>query len=83
MVKEVKLLKKLYELTVGDVAKILKITATDPLKSRLYSLGLNKGEIIRVLAHTLVKNTYAIEVNSARIALRSEEAKMIIVDQDI
>jgi len=70
----------LNEMKIGDSGVIKKITATEPLKSRLFSLGIVKGEKIRLLKHTIAKNTYEIEVNKSKIALRNEEAKMIIVE---
>jgi Fe2+ transport system protein FeoA len=70
----------LDEMKIGEVGIIKKITATEPLKSRLFSLGIVKGEKIKLLKHTIAKNTYEIEVNKSKVALRSEEAKMIIVE---
>ncbi|MCH9814015.1 MAG: ferrous iron transport protein A [Epsilonproteobacteria bacterium] len=73
----------LHELSVGDEAKILKVIAVEPFRSRLFALGLNSGEQVTVLAHTLGKNTYEVKVNSTRIALRREEAEMIAVDREV
>ena len=70
----------LDEMKIGEIGVIKKITATEPLKSRLFSLGIVKGENVKLLKHTIAKNTYEIEVNKSKIALRSEEAKMIIVE---
>jgi Fe2+ transport system protein FeoA len=70
----------LDEMKIGEVGIIKKVTATEPLKSRLFSLGIVKGEKVKLLKHTLAKNTYEIEVNKSKVALRSEEAKMIIVE---
>jgi Fe2+ transport system protein FeoA len=68
------------EMKIGQIGVIKKITATEPLKSRLYSLGIVKGEKIKVLKHTIAKNTFEVEVNKSRIALREDEAKMILVE---
>ncbi len=68
------------QMKIGQKGIVVKITATEPLKSRLFSLGIAKGEKVVLLKHTLAKNTYEIEVNKSKIALRSEEAKMIIVE---
>ena len=72
---------KLNELKIGEVGIIKKITATEPLKSRLFSLGVVKGEKVKILKHTMAKNTYEVEVNKSKIALRNEEAKMILVEK--
>jgi ferrous iron transport protein A len=68
------------EMKIGQEGVIKKITATEPLKSRLYSLGIVKAEKIKVLKHTIAKNTFEVEVNKSRIALREDEAKMILVE---
>jgi len=68
------------EMKIGESGVIKKITATEPFKSRLFSLGIVKGENLRVLKHTIAKNTYEVEVNKSKIALRKDEAKMIIVE---
>lgn len=70
------------EMKIGQSGVIKKITATEPFKSRLFSLGIVKGEKLKLLKHTIAKNTYEIEVNRSKIALRDEEAKMIIVEVD-
>jgi len=77
--KKGKLTMGLDELLIGEEASILKITAVEPFKSRLFSLGLNSGERVKVLAYTLAKNTFEVEVNNAKIALRAEEAEMVSV----
>jgi len=77
--KKGKLTMGLDELLIGEEASILKITAVEPFKSRLFSLGLNSGERVKVLAYTLAKNTFEVEVNNAKIALRAEEAEMVLV----
>ncbi len=68
------------EMKIGQEGVIKKIIATEPLKSRLYSLGIVKGEKIKLLKHTIAKNTFEVEVNKSRIALREDEAKMILVE---
>ena len=68
------------EMKIGEVGIVKKITATEPLKSRLFSLGIVKGEKIRILKYTIAKNTFEVEVNKSKIALREDEAKMITVE---
>jgi len=70
------------EMKIGEVGVIKKITATEPLKSRLFSLGVVKNEKIKLLKYTMAKNTFEIEVNKSKIALREEEAKMILVEKE-
>lgn len=68
---------KLSELKVGEVGIIKKINAKEPLKSRLLSFGITRNQKIKILEHTLAKNTFEIEVNNTKIALREEEAEQI------
>jgi len=71
---------RLSELNIGDIGIIKKVHAKEPLKSRLLSMGITRGEKIKVLKHTLAKNTFEVEVNRVPIALREEEAKEIEVE---
>jgi len=70
---------KLNELKKGEVGIIKKINAKEPLKSRLLSFEIVKGQKIKMLEHTLAKNTFEIEVNNTKVALREEEAEQIEV----
>ncbi|QCT94078.1 ferrous iron transport protein A [Caminibacter mediatlanticus TB-2] len=70
---------RLNELKIGDIGVIQKIYAKEPLKSKLLSMGFARGEKVKVLKHTLAKNTFDIEVCNTNIALREEEAKEIEV----
>jgi len=70
---------RLNELNIGDEAVITKIHAKEPLKSKLLSMGFVKGEKVKVLKHTLAKNTFDIEVANTNVALREEETREIEV----
>lgn len=72
---------RLNELSIGDKAVIRKIYAKDPLKSKLLSMGITRGEKVKILKHTLAKNTFDIEVANTNIALREEEAAQIEVEK--
>ena len=72
---------RLNELSIGDKAVIRKIYAKDPLKSKLLSMGITRGEKVKILKHTLAKNTFDIEVSNTNIALREEEAAQIEVEK--
>jgi Fe2+ transport system protein FeoA len=72
---------RLNELSIGDEAVIKKIHAKEPLKSKLLSMGITRGEKVKVLKHTLAKNTFDIEVANTNIALREEEAAQIEVEK--
>ncbi|BAF71762.1 FeoA family protein [Sulfurovum sp. NBC37-1] len=70
---------KLTELTKGDKAEIVKIHADKPLKDRLNSFGVMRGEELTVKGCSLAKQTIEIEVGATLIALRKEEAEKIEV----
>ncbi|MCK4440866.1 MAG: ferrous iron transport protein A [Sulfurovaceae bacterium] len=68
------------DLNKNQKAKIKATTASEPIKSRLFAMGFVKGVEITLLQHTLAKNTYDVEVNQGKVALREEEAKTIEVE---
>ncbi|WP_309497340.1 FeoA family protein [Sulfurovum sp.] len=71
----------LTELTKGDKAEILKISADKALKDRLTSFGVMKGEELLIKGCSLAKQTIEIEVGSTLIALRKDEAEKIEVEK--
>ena len=72
---------KLTELTKGDSAEIVKIHAEKPLRDRLSSFGVMRGEMLTVKGCSLAKQTMEIEVGSTLIAVRADEAEKIEVKQ--
>lgn len=71
----------LTELTKGDRAEILKISADKALKDRLTSFGVMKGEELLIKGCSLAKQTIEIEVGSTLIALRKDEAEKIEIEK--
>ena len=74
-------LKRLNELNIGESGIIRKIYAKEPLKSKLLSMGFARGERVKVLKHTLAKNTFDVDINGVNVALRGEEASEIEVEK--
>ena len=72
---------RLDELKMGESGIIKKIYAKDPLKSKLLSMGFARGEKVKVLKHTLAKNTFDVDINGVNVALRKEEAREIEVEK--
>ena len=72
---------KLTELSKGDKAQIVKITADKALRDRFSSFGMMRGEELVIKGCSLVKQTMEIEVGSTLIALRRDEAEKIEVEQ--
>jgi Fe2+ transport system protein FeoA len=70
---------RLNELKIDEVGIVKKVHAKEPLKSRLFAFGITKGQKVKVLKHTLAKNTFEIEIDNTKVALRDEEAAEIEV----
>jgi len=75
-------MKKLSQLNINDKATIKKITAKEPIKGRLAAMGILKGSKIKVLKHTLAKQTWDVMCNNTKVGLREEEAENILVEND-
>ena len=72
---------RLSELNMGESGIIKKNYAKEPLKSKLLSMGFARGERVKVLKHTLAKNTFDVDINGVNVALREEEAREIEVEK--
>ena len=72
---------KLSELKIGDEATISKVLADEPIKGRLFAMGITKGNRVKLLDHTLKKQTWEVDVEGTRVALRREEADAIEVQK--
>ncbi len=73
---------KLSQMRIGQSAVIRKVRAQEPIKGRLFAMGIAKGNRIKLLDHTLKKETFEVDVESTRVALRKEEADAIEVESD-
>ena len=71
---------KLSQMQIGQSAVIKKVRADEPIKGRLFAMGIAKGNRITLLDHTLKKETFEVEVEGTRVALRKEEADAIEVE---
>jgi len=71
---------RLTQMRIGQEATIKKVRAPEAVKNRLYAMGIAKGNPIRLLDHTLKKETWEVEVQGTRVALRREEAEGIEVE---
>lgn len=69
---------KLSELKVGDKAKILKITDTGILKTRLLGLGFVRGEIVKIEKIAPLGSPIDVLIKNTHISLRKEEAEKVI-----
>ncbi len=64
---------------IGQEGEIVKILAQEPIKGRLLAMGIARGNHIKLLDHTLKKQTWEVDVEGTRVALRKEEADAIEV----
>jgi len=71
---------KLSDLKVGTEAKIVKITDTGVLKSKLLGLGFVKGEIVKIEKVAPLGSPIDVLIKNTHISLRKEEAEKVIVE---
>ncbi|MCU7835706.1 MAG: ferrous iron transport protein A [gamma proteobacterium symbiont of Taylorina sp.] len=72
----------LNNLSKGDSAIIYRVNADKELKNRFNSFGLTKGARVYVEYHSLAKKTMEVRINQTRIALRTQEAEHIELEQE-
>lgn len=71
----------LVDLKANERAVVTKVNAEGELKQRLASLGLRKNINIKIKAFSLRNCTIEVEVGTAMLALRCEEAREIEVQK--
>ncbi len=76
------MLKTLYDLGLGDVARIVRIqdTTSLSLRRRLLDMGITKGTLLRVERHAPLGDPVQIFVKGYRLAVRLSEARNIEVE---
>ena len=74
--------KTLYDLDMGDTARIVGIHGDTPvsLRRRLLDMGITKGAVLRVERHAPLGDPVQIFVKGYRLAVRLSEARAIEVD---
>ncbi|MPQ44773.1 FeoA family protein [Clostridium tarantellae] len=70
----------LCDIKVGSLAIVKENKAKSSLKERLLALGVTKGAIIEILRKGPKNNLTLYKIRGAMIALRKEEASLILVD---
>ncbi|HGZ70369.1 MAG TPA: ferrous iron transport protein A [Nitratifractor sp.] len=67
-------------LSIGESATVTAINTQEELRSRLNSLGLNRGSELTIESTSLFKGTYCIRLNNSNVlAIRRDELAMIEV----
>jgi len=72
-------MKDITDLKENQSARVYKITAPEPLRSRLLGMGILKGAEVLLKNYTFSKKTYEVEIGRTNVALREEEAKGILI----
>ncbi len=75
-------MKKVSDLKIGDSGIIKKIIAKEPIKGRLNAMGIVKKAKIKVLKHTLAKQTWDVKIENTKVGLREEEAENILLEKE-
>ena len=71
----------LWDLSVGDKAKVQNIETADFKKRRMLDMGLIKGTYVEVLQKSPAGDPVAYFIRGAVIALRDEDTKKILVQK--
>ena len=74
------MVKAITQCHIGCEGIIVKVKAKEPVKGRLVSLGMARGNHLKVLDHTLAKQTWEVECEGTKIALRDEEAASVFIE---
>jgi Fe2+ transport system protein FeoA len=74
-------MKNISNLKIDEEAIVAKVVAKEPVKGRLLSMGIVKGAKIKVVAHTLARQTWDILSDNTKVALREEEAQSILIEE--
>lgn len=71
----------LYDCALGSKCRILDCkTQDEALRDRIISFGITKDKVCQVLSHSIGRLAVAVLIEGTRVALRDNEAKMIIVE---
>ena len=66
------------KLKVGDVARVIKITAKNPaLKRRIMDMGITKGIVIKIVKTAPLGDPLQVELRGYMLSLRKEDLKNI------
>jgi ferrous iron transport protein A len=71
----------IYDLQKNDKGVITSLSGGREFKMRLSSLGVVKGAEFKLKAVTIQRNTFEIEINNSKIALRRGEVQKIEVEK--
>ena len=73
-------LKTLREVSVGQTAKVTKLTGEGPVKRRIMDMGITKGVEIFVRKVAPLGDPIEVTVRGYELSLRKADAEMILVE---
>jgi len=71
----------LSSLSIGEKARVIKLTSDGLMRRRLLDLGLIKNTVVEALHKSPFGDPVAYLIRGAVIALRSEVASMILIEK--
>lgn len=66
--------------TTGQRYRITQLSGQPQLLNRLISLGFIRGSALHVMEKSIFDQTYAVLVDDNQVALRAEEAALILIE---
>ncbi|MEA4926556.1 MAG: FeoA family protein [Syntrophomonadaceae bacterium] len=72
----------LHHLALGNTGKVRELTSDGNIRRRMLDLGLICGTRVAALQKSPSGDPVAYEIRGAVIALRSEEAAQILIEED-
>ena len=73
----------LYDIKPGERAAVQQLLTTGPMRRRLLDLGLVPGTLIECVGQSPSGDPKAYLIRGAAIALRSEDARNILIRQEV
>ncbi len=67
----------LETLKPGERAKIVEILGDEPLRARMFALGLRNGREVAVIRRTRLGGTLQVRVGSTDLIIRPTEARLV------
>ncbi|HEY8395146.1 MAG TPA: FeoA family protein [Bacilli bacterium] len=69
----------LSDAPIGESVRVTALLARDLIKERMLALGITKGTEIEVIRKGPKENLTVFAIRGAMVALRKEEAKLILI----
>lgn len=73
--------RRLSELRPGDSGTIVELSGSDRrLRARLMDMGMNKGEVVKVVRNAPLRDPIEFELKGYKLSLKREEADSVVVE---